>query len=168
MSWINIKNQIITFATTHAQINSVGFGDPLSIGTDNCYNLRALNRERIVFPLLFADVQTCLFQKGQSTLTINVLIMDQVRDSKKLEDFNGESLINEWKDNEDEILNDSLYIFSDLISYFIDNPDLDYSLSPNVTAQRFIEGRDDKVAGWQGNLSFVLPYGGNVCLIPTL
>lgn len=169
MSWLILKNALITFGSNHPQINSIGFGDPLSIGTDNTYNFRTINRDRIVFPLLFVDLQSASIGQGTNTLALSVLIMDRVDDAAHLRNPNlipTAALINRWRDNEDEILNDTLLIYTDLIAKFTDDPEVDYSLGTSITLTRFIEGRDDKVAGWQGTLNFTFPYGRNVCQIP--
>ncbi len=60
MSWIKIKQALLALANAHPQVNSFGTGDPLAIGTDNTINLRTPSRERIVYPLVFADVQSAL------------------------------------------------------------------------------------------------------------
>jgi hypothetical protein len=57
MSWIKIKQALLDLANAHPQVNSFGTGDPLAIGTDNTINLRTPSRERIVYPLVFADVE---------------------------------------------------------------------------------------------------------------
>ena len=56
MSWVKIKNALMTRAVNHPQVNSFGTGDPLAIGTDNVINLRTSDRDRIAYPLVFADV----------------------------------------------------------------------------------------------------------------
>lgn len=174
MNWVPLKNDIIRFATSHPQINSIGFGDPLAIGTDNVINIRTPDRDRIMFPLLFADLQSSTIGMGTSTLNCSILIMDQVRDSKQINNYDTPAiqvtglLANRWNDVEDEILNDMESIFLDFISHFTDNPDIEYSMNTNITINRFIEGRDDKLAGWQGTLGFVFPFSRNVCQIPTI
>jgi len=174
MNWTALKNDLIGFAVNHPQINSIGFGDPLAIGTDNCMNIKTPNRDRIIFPLLFVDLQSSTIGMGTSTLNCSVLIMDQVKDSKQLNytdaadaALSGAIIRNRWADMEDEVLNDMESIYQDLISKFTDDPDITYQLNTSITINRFVEGRDDKVAGWQGTLSFIFPYSRNICQIPT-
>jgi len=171
MSWITIKNAFISFAASHGQINSIGFGDPLSIGTDNVINLRTPERERIIFPLLFVDIQGATLGQGTNTLQVNILTMNKTEDVSALKrpalPVSG-ALINRWKDTEDEVLNDMLLIFMDVVAHFTDNPDVEYAISNTINLTRFVEGRDDRVAGWQGTINFIMPYGRNVCQIPTL
>jgi hypothetical protein len=68
MSWIKIKQALLALANAHPQVNSFGTGDPLAIGTDNTINLRTPSRERIVYPLVFADVQSASTDLGSLAL----------------------------------------------------------------------------------------------------
>jgi hypothetical protein len=154
MSWVQLKNDLLTFAAAHPQINSVGFGDPLSIGTDNTINLRTTDRDRVVYPLLFADLQSMTANVGALTLGVSVLVMDRVEDSRNLSTVVTGSVVARWTDNEDEVLNDTLYIMRDFISKFTNDPAKDYTLQDAVSATRFVEARDDKVAGWQASANF--------------
>ena len=167
MSWVQLKNDLLTFAAAHPQINSVGFGDPLSIGTDNTINLRTTDRDRVVYPLLFADLQSMTVGVGALTLGVSVLIMDRVEDSRNLSTAVTGSVVARWTDNEDEVLNDTLYIMRDFISKFTNDPAKDYTLQDSVSATRFVEARDDKVAGWQASANFDFEYPHNSCEVPT-
>jgi hypothetical protein len=71
-----------------------------------------------------------------------------------------------WTDNEDEVLNDTLYIMRDFISKFTNDPAKDYTLQDAVSATRFVEARDDKVAGWQASANFDFEYPHNSCEVP--
>ena len=79
-SWVTIKNDLIAFAESHLQLNAVGFGDPLAIGTDNVINLRTTDRDRVIYPLLFVDAQSASMPIGATNLTVSVLVMDRVAD----------------------------------------------------------------------------------------
>jgi hypothetical protein len=63
-SWVTIKNDLIAFAESHLQLNAVGFGDPLAIGTDNVINLRTTDRDRVIYPLLFVDAYHAGLRRG--------------------------------------------------------------------------------------------------------
>ena len=167
MSWIKIKQALLDLANAHPQVNSFGTGDPLAIGTDNTINLRTTDRDRVVYPLLFADLQSMTVGVGALTLGVSVLIMDRVEDSRNLSTVVTGSVVARWTDNEDEVLNDTLYIMRDFISKFTNDPAKDYTLQDAVSATRFVEARDDKVAGWQASANFDFEYPHNSCEVPT-
>jgi hypothetical protein len=166
-SWVQVKNDLIAFAASHLQINSVGFGDPLAIGTDNTINLRTSDRDRVVYPLLFIDAQSASMPMGATNLTCSVLVMDRVADLRGLDASISGDIRYRWTDNEDEVLSDTLRIMQDFVADFTDDPDKDYTITGSVSATRFVEARDDKVAGWQATVVLELPYSRNVCQIPT-
>jgi len=166
-SWVQIKNDLIAFAVSHLQLNSVGFGDPLAIGTDNTINLRTSDRDRIAYPLLFVDPQSASMPMGATDLTASVLIMDRVADLRGLDQTVTGSIVNRWTDNEDEVLSDTLRMMQDFVAKFTDDPDKTYTITGGVTATRFVEARDDKVAGWQATVVFEIPFSRNVCQVPT-
>jgi len=166
-SWVTVKNDLIAFAESHLQLNAVGFGDPLSIGTDNVLNLRTSDRDRVVYPLLFVDAQSAAMPMGATNLTVSVLVMDRVADLRGLDANVSGSLVYRWTDNEDEVLSDTLRIMQDFVADFTDDPAKDYTIIGSVNATRFVEARDDKVAGWQATVVFELPFSRNVCQIPT-
>ena len=166
-SWVTVKNDLIAFAESHLQLNAVGFGDPLAIGTDNTINLRTTDRDRVVYPLLFVDAQSASMPMGSTNLTISVLVMDRVADLRGLDSTVTGSVVYRWTDNEDEVLSDTLRIMQDFVAEFTDDPDRDYTIIGSVSATRFVEARDDKVAGWQATVVFELPFSRNVCQIPT-
>jgi hypothetical protein len=55
----------------------------------------------------------------------------------------------------------------DFISKFTNDPAKDYTLQDTVSATRFVEARDDKVAGWQATANFDFEYPHNSCEVPT-
>ena len=166
-SWVTVKNDLIAFAESHLQLNAVGFGDPLAIGTDNTINLRTTDRDRVVYPLLFVDAQSAAMPMGSTNLTISVLVMDRVADLRGLDSTVTGSVVYRWTDNEDEVLSDTLRIMQDFVADFTDDPAKDYTIIGSVSATRFVEARDDKVAGWQATVVLELPFSRNVCQIPT-
>jgi hypothetical protein len=166
-SWVTIKNDVITFAEAHLQLNAVGFGDPLAIGTDNVLNLRTSDRDRVTYPLLFVDAQSATMPMGATNLTISVLVMDRVADLRGLDTTASGSLVYRWTDNEDEVLSDTLKIMQDFVAKFTDDPAKVYTITGTVNATRFVEARDDKVAGWQATVVLELPYSRNVCQVPS-
>jgi len=72
-----------------------------------------------------------------------------------------------WQDNEDEVLSDQLQIAQDFISSLTNDPTQEWTLSTSVSLTRFVESRDDRTAGWVATMSFQLPYGHNICEIPS-
>ena len=157
-SWVTIKNDLIAFAQSHLQINAVGFGDPLAIGTDNTINLRTADRDRVIYPLLFVDAQSASMPMGATNLTVSVLVMDRVADLRGLDVTISGDVRYRWTDNEDEVLSDTLRIMQDFVAEFTDDPDRDYTITGAVSATRFVEARDDKVAGWQATVVFEIPF----------
>jgi hypothetical protein len=77
------------------------------------------------------------------------------------------SVVYRWTDNEDEVLSDQLRTAQDFIASLTDDPDEIWTLQESVALTRFVEARDDKVAGWTASLSFDIPWGHSVCEIPT-
>ena len=55
----------------------------------------------------------------------------------------------------------------DFVADFTDDPAKDYTIIGSVNVTRFVEARDDKVAGWQATVVLELPFSRNVCQIPT-
>ena len=135
-SWVTIKNDLIAFAQSHLQLNAVGFGDPLAIGTDNTINLRTADRDRVIYPLLFVDAQSASMPMGATNLTVSVLVMDRVSDLRGLDATISGSVVYRWTDNEDEVLSDTLRIMQDFVAEFTDDPDRDYTITGAVSATR--------------------------------
>jgi len=167
MSWVKIKNALMTRAVNHPQVNSFGTGDPLAIGTDNVINLRTSDRDRIAYPLVFADVISAQAGRGVLTLTVQCYWMDRVEDLRGLDATISGSVVYRWTDNEDEVLSDQLRTAQDFIASLTDDSDEIWTLQDSVALTRFVEARDDKVAGWTAALSFDIPWGHSVCEIPT-
>jgi len=155
MSWIKIKQALLALANAHPQVNSFGTGDPLAIGTDNTINLRTPSRERIVYPLVFADVQSASTDLGSLALTVGVYFSDRVESIATMGGVVSGSPTLGWQDNEDEVLSDQL------------DPTQEWTLSTSVSLTRFVESRDDRTAGWVATLSFAIPYSHSICEIPT-
>jgi hypothetical protein len=164
-SWNQIKNDLLTFARSHPQINSFGTGDPLAIGTDNCFNLRETDRDRLIYPLVFFVVEPSNIASRVRNLNVTMLMMDRMENERKTNDQDPDNP-NYWQDMEDEVVSDMLDVVSDLMANFIDNPDIEYTLSDNVPLTPFFDTRDDRVAGWRAALTFEIPYSRSVCIIP--
>jgi hypothetical protein len=167
MSWIKIKQALLDLANAHPQVNSFGTGDPLAVGTDNTINLRTPSRERIVYPLVFADVQSATTDAGTLDLVVGVYFSDRVESIKPMGGVVSGSPTLGWQDNEDEVLSDQLQIAQDFISSLTNDPNEDWTLSASVSLTRFVESRDDRTAGWQATMTFEIPFGHSVCEIPT-
>ena len=167
MSWIKIKQALLALANAHPQVNSFGTGDPLAIGTDNTINLRTPSRERIVYPLVFADVQSATTDSWTLNLVVGVYFSDRVESIATMGGVVSGSPTLGWQDNEDEVLSDQLQIAQDFISSLTNDPTQEWTLSTSVSLTRFVESRDDRTAGWVATMSFQLPYGHNICEIPS-
>ena len=160
-NWIQIKKKLLQFSQSHPQVNSFGTGDPVSIGTDNTTNLVQPDRDRIAYPLVFADLESAGYNNSQRTMNVAIYIMDRVEDLR-----NKPAEIEDWKDNEDEVISDMFEVLSDFVSAFQDDPTIEYTLNPSLSATRFLEARDDKVAGWRAVFSFEIPFSRSICIIP--
>jgi len=161
-SWNQIKNKLLQFSQSHPQVNSFGTGDPISIGTDNTLNLIESDQDRIIYPLVFADLESGGFANSERTLNVAIYVMDRVEDLR-----NKPASAIDWKDNEDEVISDMFDVLSDYVSAFQDDPEIDYTLNHSVSATRFLDARDDKVAGWRAVLSFEIPFSRSICIIPS-
>ena len=164
-SWNQIKNDLLTFARSHPQINSFGTGDPLAIGTDNCFNLRQPDRDRLIYPLVFFVVDPSNISGRVNNLSVTMLVMDRQENERDINPQDPDNP-NYWQDIEDEAISDTLDIVKDVVANIIDNPDYTYQLSDNVPLTPFFDTRDDRVAGWRAALTFEIPYSRSVCLIP--
>ena len=160
-NWIQIKKKLLQFSQNHPQVNSFGTGDPVSIGTDNTTNLVQPDRDRIAYPLVFADLESAGYNNSQRTMNVAIYIMDRVEDLR-----NKPAEIEDWKDNEDEVISDMFEVLSDFVSAFQDEPTIEYTLNSSISATRFLEARDDKVAGWRAVFSFEIPFSRSICIIP--
>lgn len=161
-SWNQIKTQLLKLSQSHKQINSFGCGSPLAIGTDNTTNLKQPTLDRIAYPLVFVDLESASTASTQRTLTVSVYFMDRVEDVRsKLADPD-----KYWEDTEEEVVSDMLDVATDFVAYFQDDPDIDYTLNSNVPMNRFLEVRDDKVAGWRAVFQFEMPFSRSICIIP--
>jgi hypothetical protein len=161
-SWNQIKTQLLKLSQAHAQVNSFGCGDPLSIGTDNTTNLKQPTKDRISYPLVFVDLESASTLATSRTLSVAVYFMDRVEDLRNKD----ADPARYWKDNEDEVISDMLEVATDYISFFQDDPEFNYTLNSSVGMTRFLEARDDKVAGWRAVFNFEMPFSRSVCIIP--
>jgi hypothetical protein len=160
-SWNQIKKKLLEFSQSHPQVNSFGTGDALSIGTDNTINLINSSRDRITYPLVFADFDNASFNDSMRTMQVVLFVMDRVEEVR-----NKPTQAADWRDNEDEVISDMFEVVSDFVSAFQDDPTLEYTLNSSVVANRFLDARDDKVAGWRAVLNFELPFSRSICIIP--
>jgi hypothetical protein len=71
-----------------------------------------------------------------------------------------------WQNTEDQVLSDMLLVASDIMAKLTDDPGVTYTLQAGTAGQRFVETRDDIVAGWSMTLTFNMPYGMDTCSIP--
>jgi hypothetical protein len=163
MSWIKVKQALLDLSSSHPQINSFGSGDPSGIGTDNVVNFPNPTADRIVYPLCFADVVSASAQSRKMVLSVNVYFMDRIEDTRQVGLL---PVTQGWKDNTDEVLSDMLQVAEDYISYFTDAPAFDYTLQEVTNLQRFVESRDDRVAGWMATMVFDIPFSRDICIIP--
>jgi hypothetical protein len=160
-SWNQIKNKLIEFSRNHPQVNSFGTGDPQCIGTDQVLNLLHPNRDRITYPLVFANLDSASFNASARTLQVQLFVVDKTATTRNKPD----DVLN-WKDNNDEIISDCFDILSDYISAFQDDPELDYTLNSSISANAVYNERDDDVTGWAAVLNFELPFSRSICIIP--
>ena len=161
-SWNQIKTQLLKLSQAHEQVNSFGCGDPLSIGTDNTTNLKEPTLDRIVYPLVYVDLESASTSSTSRTLSVGVYFMDRVEDIRNKD----ADPARYWKDNEDEVISDMLEIATDYISFVQDDPEFNYTLNSSVSLNRFLEARDDKVAGWRATFNFEMPFSRDICIIP--
>ena len=161
-SWNQIRTQLLQLSQSHQQVNSFGVGSPLAIGTDNVTNLKEPTADRIIYPLVFADLESASTAGTSRTMQVAVYFMDRVEDIRN----KPADPATHWKDNEDEVISDMLEIATDYIAFFQDDPEFNYTLNPNVPLSRFLEQRDDRVAGWRAVFTFEMPFSRNVCIIP--
>ncbi|NDD85798.1 hypothetical protein EBZ38_16175 [bacterium] len=122
---------------------------------------------QIVYPLVFADVQSATTDAGTLDLVVGVYFSDRVESIKPMGGVVSGSPTLGWQDNEDEVLSDQLQIAQDFISSLTNDPSEDWTLSSSVSLTRFVESRDDRTAGWQATMTFEIPFGHSVCEIPT-
>lgn len=166
MSWIKIKNALLAAAQAHPQLKSFGCGDALAIATDNTIYLRGPAQPRVIYPLLFVDVSNFTSSRGTLDLSVQAYVMDRVERTQVMNPIVSGVALPGWQSTEDQVLSDTLLIVSDLLALLSDNPNVTYTLKPGSSGQRFVESRDDIVAGWAVTLNFSLPFSYDTCSIP--
>jgi len=65
-----------------------------------------------------------------------------------------------------DVYSDTLEILKDFVAWFTNNPDLDWSLTRELSIEPFFEKFDDILAGWILSASVEVPFDHNVCDIP--
>lgn len=162
-SWNNIKGEILNLANRHAQVNSFGTGDPTQIGTDTVLNLKTPDRDRIAYPLVYADLESSQVINTSVQMSVALYFMDRVEPLR-----DKPSNVTNWQDNEDEVISDLHDIALDFVAYFTDDPNLDYTVEPQTSLNRFYEEErnGDAVVGWRVVLNFIGPFGRDICAIP--
>jgi hypothetical protein len=172
MSWLTIKTDLLNFSRAHQMIHSFGTGDPLAIGLENVINLTHPNREQIWYPLLFADSISSTINESAFDFRVDIYVMSRVEEIYHVENIlTGETLSStyRWQSIEDEVLDRMLLIAKDVVLFFRDNFNFDYLITGGIPMIRFVEARDDKVAGWKIEANFQFPFpviGQGECDIP--
>ena len=172
MSWLTIKTDLLNFSRSHKMINSFGTGDPLAIGTDNVMNLKYPTRDRIWYPLLFADSISSTIEESAFNLRVDIYIMDKIEDVYDVESIGTtDNVANtlRWQSIEDQVLSQTLLTAKDVVLFFRDNFNFNYLMVGGIPMQRFVDTRDDRVAGWKIDATFQFPFpeiGQGECDIP--
>lgn len=71
------------------------------------------------------------------------------------------------KDNEDEVLSDTLSVLLDLVAQFNRPEYSDWKMSASNSAQVIIEGENDLHSGWYIDFSISAKFSQNTCAVPT-
>jgi hypothetical protein len=111
---------------------------------------------------VYVDLESASTAATSRTMSVGVYFMDRVEDIRNKD----ADPARYWKDNEDEVISDMLEIATDYISFFQDDPEFNYTLNSSVSMTRFLEARDDKVAGWRAVFNFEMPFSRDICIIP--
>jgi hypothetical protein len=129
-----------TFCDNHLQINQ-------------CVDAQTWDLESVenIFPSVIIVPTTSSVMQGTIQLSFEIFFVD---------------ILIADNSNGCDIYNDQLEICKDFIAFFTDNPDLDWTLSQDLSIQPIWEKFDDIVAGWVLSCNVEIPYGKGICEIP--
>lgn len=139
-----VIDAIKTFTTNHQQLKTFYSGSMFDF-----------NAKTNLYPALVCDTNPAIIQRGQVTVSFNIIMLD---------------LCNKDNTNVDEIHSDLLQIFGDFVSTmqhtggFIMTDNATANLEP-FTHQT--SPTDDITAGWNSLITITFPWSASVCKIPT-
>jgi hypothetical protein len=144
MITINQYLKLITdFLGTHKQINTVTVSDQFNFNAESDIVYRVANVEFVTQNIQDTNIV------HQFEITIADLFDPNIPNSVY------------------SIYSDCNLIAADVLDYFANQYDVDYTINENVSIQKFSNGNVDRVAGCVFVLSFNQFREANACLIPT-
>lgn len=142
MTLNQLIKKIEDIGNAHSQIKTVFYGsafDLLSKGSD------------VQYPVLLFDISGASISGKSLSVNFSFFFMDRMLPEET---------------NFQEVLSDQLLTAQDIIAQLNYN-DFDFDLQDNATLNAFTEQTPDLLAGWQTDLSFMLPYTYNRCEVPS-
>jgi len=138
-----IINEFEKFCTDHFQINSFYSGKTWNFQT-----------KTNIYPAVIMLPIPSSIQTGKINLSYNIFITD---------------ILNKDRSNLDDLYSDTLLMITDMVSFFRDNENLNFSLSEDtVQIEPFEEEFDDILCGWMATITLEIPYTSNTCYIPKI
>ena len=144
-TYLQTYDRIKAIADNHRQINTFGQGDQWEVATSGTVN----------YPMFWAVTQGSEIRKGEIGYKFQFIVMD---------------LVETGEGNENDVLNDTHQILTDVISELKMGAytDIDLKLSDTFSTQSFTEKFDESVAGWSCDLTIWTTFNWNSCIIPTI
>lgn len=133
-----------SFANSHEQLKSFGFGDIFQITNDIVTDVEPLYTKMYVVP---GDT---ILDQNQLTYNLQVIILDQ---------------INADLSNQRDVMSDTLEIVKDFFSVFYLSQ---YESNWNSTVDPFLERFETILGGWTLNIQLTTPYFYDRCVVPEL
>lgn len=144
-SYLQIYDRIKTIANSHQQINTFGQGDQWEVATSGT----------VTYPMFWAVTQGSEIKKGEIGYKFQFLVMD---------------LVGVGEGNENDVLNDTHQILTDVLSELKwgGYTDIDIKMADTFSAQAFTEKFDESVSGWTCDVTIWTTHNWNSCAIPTI
>jgi len=138
-----ILDRIKTIADNHRQISTFGQGDVWEIATSGTIN----------YPLFWVVTKGSRIRRGEIGYEFQFLAMDMVRKDEE---------------NENDVLNDTLQIITDMISKLKMGKfaGIDLKFSDEIKFESFTERFDEQVSGWLADLTVWTDWNWDSCAIP--
>lgn len=118
----------------------------------------------------FINTQTWEYQSHSNVYPTVILVpqLSRVNGSELLLNFNLFvcDILNSDRSNTRDVYSDTLDICRDFISYFHDNPELEWNINDDCTLQPWEEKLDDVIGCWILNFTVSLPFHRSICDIP--
>jgi hypothetical protein len=134
-----IVKKITDYASQHAQINFVLYGDVID----------HLSQGEVIYPAFFFNLSGLAMAEKEISYTFSLYFMDrQIENTEEI-----------------EVLSDQILTCQDIIA-LIRNNENDWVVETNIAIEYFIESEPDVLAGVKADITLTLPSINNRCQVP--